>query len=218
MWQTLVRKSKKYGIEAKMTTFVPVDGAAEVTLVTLTNNRDEKMEVTPIAAIPIYGRSADNIRDHRHVTSLLHRIYTSTHGITVTPVLSFDERGHQKNETSYFVYGWTENGEAPESFYPTVEEFIGEGGSFLIPEAVRKEKAGKPAGVKIQGKEAVGGIRFAKAVLEKGESRSYIVLAGIAQTKEQIEKTASRYRTLAKGMQALDEVKTYWRKQVNVSF
>ena len=139
-------------------------------------------------------------------------------GITVTPVLSFDERGHQKNETSYFVYGWIENGEAPESFYPTVEEFIGEGGSFLIPEAVRKEKAGKPAGVKIQGKEAVGGIRFAKAVLEKGESRSYIVLAGIAQTKEQIEKTASRYRTLAKGMQALDEVKTYWRKQVNVSF
>ena len=218
MWQTLVRKSKKYGIEAKMTTFVPVDGAAEVTFVTLTNNGDEKMEVTPIAAIPIYGRSADNIRDHRHVTSLLHRIYTSTHGITVTPVLSFDERGHQKNETSYFVYGWTENGEAPESFYPTVEEFIGEGGSFLIPEAVRKEKAGKPAGVKIQGKEAVGGIRFAKAVLEKGESRSYIVLAGIAQTKEQIEKTASRYRTLAKGMQALDEVKTYWRKQVNVSF
>ena len=30
-----------------------------------------------------------NIRDHRHVTSLLHRIETTQYGIEVTPVLSF---------------------------------------------------------------------------------------------------------------------------------
>ena len=100
------------------------------------------MEVTPIVAIPVYGRSADNIRDHRHVTSLLHRIDTKECGVEVTPVLSFDERGHQKNDTTYFVYGFTAEGNAPKEFYPTVESFIGEGGSFLIPEAVRVEKTG----------------------------------------------------------------------------
>ena len=62
----------------------------------------------------------------------------------VTPVLSFDERGHQKNSTTYFVYGSDENGEKPESFYPTVEEFIGEGGTFLNPEAVRINKPENP--------------------------------------------------------------------------
>ena len=68
------------------------------------------------------------------MTSLLHRIETTQYGIEVTPVLSFDERGHRKNDISYFVYGSSGNGESPESFYPTVEQFIGEGGSFLIPE------------------------------------------------------------------------------------
>ena len=53
---------------------------------------------------------------------------------------SFAERGHQKNNTAYFVYGSEGEGTEPESFYPDVEMFIGEGGSFLIPEVVREEK------------------------------------------------------------------------------
>lgn len=75
---------------------VTLDGSMEVMLVEITNKTDEAMEIVPIGAIPIYGRSADNIRDHRHVTSLLHRIETTQYGIEVTPVLSFDERGHRK--------------------------------------------------------------------------------------------------------------------------
>ena len=80
--------------------------------------------------IPVYGRSADNIRDHRHVTSLLHRIDTKECGVEVTPVLSFDERGHQKNDTTYFVYGFTAEGNAPKEFYPTVEKLYWRGRFF----------------------------------------------------------------------------------------
>ena len=68
------------------------------------------------------------------------------YGVEVCPVLSFDERGHQKNQTTYFVYGSTGEGEAPETFYPTTEMFIGEGGSYLIPETVRTVRYGVPAG------------------------------------------------------------------------
>ena len=50
--------------------------------------------ITPTVAIPLFARSADNLRDHRHVTSLLHRIRLTPHGVTVTPTMSFDERGH----------------------------------------------------------------------------------------------------------------------------
>ena len=92
-----------------------------------------------------YGRSADNIRDHRHVTSLLHRIDTKECGVEATPVLSFDERGHQKNErTTYFVYGFTAEGNALKEFIRLLKAFIGEGGSFPIPEAVRVEKQDVP--------------------------------------------------------------------------
>ena len=181
MWQKLHRASKIYGLEADTTSFVTLDGSMEVMLVEITNKTDEAMEIVPIGAIPIYGRSADNIRDHRHVTSLLHRIETTQYGIEVTPVLSFDERGHRKNDISYFVYGSSGNGESPESFYPTVEQFIGEGGSFLIPEAVRTEKAGAKAGEKFQGKEAVGAIKFANRIIKPLETVSYIMLAGLTE-------------------------------------
>ena len=65
---------KDIWVRADTTSFVTLDGSMEVMLVEITNKTDEAMEIVPIGAIPIYGRSADNIRDHRHVTSLLHRI------------------------------------------------------------------------------------------------------------------------------------------------
>ena len=67
------------------------------------------------------------------------------------------------------------------AFYPDVEMFIGEGGSFLIPEVVREEKKGVPAGTEIEGKEAVGGIRFASRVLRPHETAVYVVTAGISE-------------------------------------
>ena len=115
MWQKLTRTSAVHGLKAEITSFVTVDGAMEVMMTELTNITEEPLEMTPIAVMPVYGRSADNIRDHRHVTSLLHRICTTDYGVEVTPAMSFDERGHQKNHTTYFVYGSTGEGEAPGS-------------------------------------------------------------------------------------------------------
>lgn len=51
--------------------------------------------------------------------------------------------------------------------------FIGEGGSFLIPEVVREEKKATARGTEIEGKEAVGGIRFASRVLRPHETAVY---------------------------------------------
>ena len=159
--------------------------------------------------------------------------------VEVTPVLSFDERGHQKNNTTYFVYGSDENGEKPESFYPTVEEFIGEGGTFLNPEAVRINKPGKPSGTELQGKEAVGGIRFSRKTLKPRETAGYILLCGIADAGEQqfprkentdkkaidpakaskwIESLTSGCRTRSQVRNMLEEVKEHWIRKVNVAF
>lgn len=218
MWQKLQRTSKKYGISAEITSFVTLDGVAEVHLVSFTNVSNEKLEITPIAAIPIYGRSADNLRDHRHVTSLLHRIETTDYGVEVTPVLSFDERGHQKNHTTYFVYGSSENGTAPTTFFPTVEMFLGSGGSFLIPEAVRTEKKGIVSGSKIEGKEALGGLAFETVTLQPQKSADYIVLTGITEKKEEIENITAAYRTKEQVLSEFENIKKHWVEKVNVSF
>lgn len=218
MWQKLHRTSEKYGLQSEILSFVTVKGDAEVHLVKITNIEEEEQEITPVAVIPVYGRSADNLRDHRHVTSLLHRIRTTEYGVEVKPVLSFDERGHQKNNTAYFVYGSEGEGTEPESFYPDVEMFIGEGGSFLIPEVVREEKKGVPAGSEIEGKEAVGGIRFASRVLRPHETAVYVVTAGISERNQLPEETARFYRTEKQVVREFEHVKKHWTEKVNVSF
>lgn len=74
MWMSVTRRLAKCQIDAKVDSFVPVEHDVEIMRVTLTNCGQEEVTLTPVVAVPIYGRSADNIRDHRHVTSLLHRM------------------------------------------------------------------------------------------------------------------------------------------------
>ncbi len=218
MWQKIQRTSKKYGLRSEITSFVTLDGIAEVHLMEVKNISDADLEITPIAAIPIYGRSADNLRDHRHVTSLLHRIETTDYGVEVTPVLSFDERGHQRNNTTYFVCGSTADGAAPKALFPTVEMFIGTGGSFLAPEAVRTDKQGVGAGKKIEGKEALGGLVFESVKLPKGETIAYIVLAGVTDEKGKIQEVAEAYHTKEQVLSELEKIKEHWKEKVNVGF
>lgn len=218
MWQRLTRVSKKFGIRAEVLSFVPVDENIEIMYVTLKNISDNDIDITPIAALPIYGRSADNLRDHRHVTSLLHRIETKEYGVEVAPVLSFDERGHRKNETTYFVYGSKDDGEKPKEFYPTNQMFIGEGGSFLMPEAVRTGKTGVNPGTKIQGKESTGAFAFGNIKLKAGEKTGYIMLAGVTTQKDTIESRTSLYRTKVNVIKCFEKTKKHWKDKVNIDF
>ncbi len=219
MWQELRRSSQKHQLEAKVTSFIPAKGQnVEVMQVEITNAGRMAATFTPVAAIPLYGRSADNIRDHRHVTSLLHRITTTDYGVEVTPTLSFDERGHQKNDTTYYVCGITGKGEAPESFYPVVEDFIGEGGSFERPEAVAKQLPGVEKGTTAEGLEALGGIRFSKTTLQPEEKVSYTVLIGLTRDRTEIEKTVEAFQTAEQTAKILEETKQYWLSSNNVSY
>ncbi|MCF0142705.1 MAG: cellobiose phosphorylase, partial [Parasporobacterium sp.] len=65
MWHKQMRTSKEAGLSAEVTTFIPYNANIEITKVTITNKGSEKITFVPTAVMPIYGRSADNIRDHR---------------------------------------------------------------------------------------------------------------------------------------------------------
>ncbi len=218
MWQEVTRQSKHYQLEAKVTSFVPLKYNVEIMQVTIVNKSRMEQVITPIAAIPIFGRSADNLRDHRHVTSLLHRIKTGDYGVYVKPSLSFDERGHRKNDLTYFVYGMTGTGEKPKDFYPIVEDYIGEGGSFSQPQKVRKNEEGIFAGNSFEGGEALGGIRFDSIKLALEEQAVYTIVMGITQKEEEMEEILSAYKTEEQVKKAKKEMEAYWQKKVNVHY
>ncbi len=220
MWHTLTRESKKYQMASEITTFVPVEfPEAEVTLVTIRNTGEKLCTFMPVASVPLYGRSADNIRDHRHVTSLLHRGITNELGVEITPTLTFDERGHKKNQVTYYVYGVEGTGYLPLGTIPVTEDFIGEGGSFTRPEAVYGEVPFVPAGTKIDGYEMTGALVFPQCRLAAGEEASFVVAAGIDDKDKRLQlQKLLKTRNFADWKASLEQTKVYWQEQVNIGF
>lgn len=218
MWQTLKRSSTACHLATSATSFIPRDDNVEILHVTVQNQSEDRQELTAYAAVPIYGRSADNIRDHRNVTSMLHRIDTAENGVLVCPTMSFDEKGHRLNKRIYYVMGCMGDGRLPECFYPTVEDFLGEGGTFTHPGAVYRGLPGISAFSHAAGKEAMGAFRFCPVSLAPGESADYIVLLGMEEARETISEIFERYNTVGKVEAALKDTKAYWQRQVSVCF
>ncbi|WP_455715494.1 GH36-type glycosyl hydrolase domain-containing protein [Anaerosporobacter sp.] len=217
LYQTMYRISEEYGIGSTILTFVPIEDNIEIMKVDIRNISNENLEFTATAAIPIYGRSADNIRDHRHVTSLLNRIETKDYGVYVKPTFSFDERGHQKNDMIYYVVGCTGEGAKPNGFYPIVEEYIGEGGDFLRPLAIMNRQENVKKDCYRNGYEAMGAIQFESIVLRPQEECSFIIMIGAEKNPDVIQEVIKRYDTVAKVDSAFQKMQRHWDKQRNVS-
>lgn len=217
LWQKVIRENKNLGVKAEITNIVPVsDDTVELMKVTIKNVKAEEILITPTAAVPIYGRSADNIRDHRHVTSLLNRIYTRDYGVVVKPTLTFDERGHKLNSMYYSVQATEENQIAPLGFFPTIEGFIGEGGNLEWPEAVVKNlKSYCEKGKQIDGYDAIGAIRFKDTILKPGESRTYVILMGISQSEKATEEYVNKYGSVSKFDLEFKKNKEYWDNKLS---
>lgn len=209
LWHRLERKNRSVGLKADILSFIPSSGdPVEITSITFTNISPRQVSFTPTAAMPIYARSAENIRDHRHVTSLLNRISQGRYGVTVKPTLLFSEAGHLVNKNTCFVLGCDGSGNAPEYIYPTQEMFCGEGGDLEAPEAVLALTL--PAKQRIQGREAFGGLRFRKVALRPGESKTYIILAGIVEDPSAVERIFAAYGSTAGVEAAFALTQEFW--------
>ncbi|WP_167959015.1 GH36-type glycosyl hydrolase domain-containing protein [Anaerosporobacter faecicola] len=216
LYQKMYRVSMEWGIGAQILSYVSTEQNVEIMKVEIRNLGKEAIEFEATAAIPIYGRSADNIRDHRHVTSLLHQIETTEDGVFVKPTFSFDERGHQRNEMNYYVSGCLLDEKKPIGFYPTIEEYIGEGGDLLRPEALYTKKEKTVRGVKITGYEALGGICFEEVRLLPNEECSFLLLIGADTDRKRIVETINKYRSEVAVKQDFDRMQQYWASQKRI--
>ncbi len=217
LWHKLTRRNAKLGIEARTLNFVPAAGGTfEVMQVEVRNISKGTLVFTATSAVPLYGRSADNLRDHRHVTSLLHRLKKDTYGLRLCPTMTFNERGHSLNTTSYYIAGTDSAGEGPAGLYPTVASFVGEGGTLDRPAAIFDST---PPAREItpadQGREAMGALQFKPCRLAPGETAHFTLLLGIEVEETPLQ---DRVRALAGRSKVLAQLKStqdHWAAQAS---
>jgi cellobiose phosphorylase len=212
---TVIREDLKAGIRSEVLIYSPAtEDKVEIVRIRITNLSDTMIRFVPTTGFPVYGRSADSLRDHNHWTSLSHRMELNDFGMVIKPEMHHDESGHKPNHASYFVLAVGGNGEKPVGQFPTVHEFIGDS-NFEWPEAVVKNHI--PDQIpphRRDGMEAVGAIRFAEQSLAPGESCEYIVIEGATEEKASILRCIERYGSGSKVQRALDENRTYWKAKV----
>lgn len=217
LWHKVTRQNRQLGIKAEILNFVPTtEHTVELMQVTLTNISDQPLEIVPTAAIPIYGRSADNLRDHRHVTALLHQINCVEHGVIVKPTLSFDERGHRPNKIQYGIFGHAAESQNPVGFFPIMEDFTGESGNLDWPETVvRNQQPTARAGDSTAGYEAIGALRFKEVTIAPGESKSYRLALAIDASAENWPGYVNGYLSSAGFQTAFEHTEDFWRSKLD---
>jgi cellobiose phosphorylase len=212
LWQRVTRRSRARGIEASVLSFVPATGGAyEVMFIEVKNVSKKPVQFTATSAIPLYGRSADNLRDHRHVTSLLNRVAREKFGVSLCPTMSFNERGHLVNSIAYYVLGVDDAGRAPAGVFATIESFAGRSGDLEKPESLT---AGYKPKTRLdnsdQGKEAMGALQFRPVRLKPGATAGFTVLIGADREPSDhaalIRSSTGRARVLA----LLKDTEKYW--------
>ena len=215
LWHKITRQNTKIGLKAEITSFVPATGEpVEIMYVNITNISSKPIKFIPTAAIPIYARSANNLHDHRHVTSLLNRMQIENFGVIVAPTLLFDEPAHKKNHTAYFVFGIEQDRRAPEYIYPTQEAFCGDSADLEAPNVILNNLLPDKKQA-IQGKEAMGALRFKTKVLAPKKSSAYIVIMGIVNNKKEISPIFNKFNAPDKVQKSLAVTKEYWQKKSN---
>ncbi|MFA9380410.1 MAG: GH36-type glycosyl hydrolase domain-containing protein, partial [Acetanaerobacterium sp.] len=217
LWHKVTRKNPALGVQSEITSFIPYADTVELTRVVITNTGDEPLVFKPYVAVPLYGRGADNLRDHRHVTSLLHRIRITGHGVQLTPTIAFDEHGHKVNQTCYGVFAAEGDGTPPIACCPITEQFIGEGGSFENPRAVGSELA-YHEGDTAEGYEAVGAVQLPDKTLAPGQSAVYVFAVMIAKEQSEIAPMCVKYLSADRFAHYLQETKAFWQQELNLHF
>ncbi len=219
LWHKLERQHPKAGILLTAVNFVPSSNeTVELMKVNVKNISRKTVTFTPTAAIPLFGRSLANKHDHEHVTALLNRLEQHKDGVLLKPTLAFNEEEHKDISTVYFVLGRAGRDKTSSlaGTFPTAESFYGPGGSLMAPEAVHKNL---PPRIlpddQLQGKEAVGALRFKEITLKPGVSVDYIIAIGMALTAAQAKDIFNHFNSLENFERALSANKKFWMEKIS---
>ncbi len=196
------------------TSFVPSDpDFVELTKVKITNNSDKKVNIRSIVGIPMYCRSAESLRDHRHVTSLLNKCCIEKNGIVNEPTMLFDETGHKTGDCLYAVHAKSSKVN-PKKYWPLLNSFVGEGNTLINPQALFEDIDNNyQVGDIVSGEEAFGGIEFESFELQPKETFTIEFMISISKTQEELQKYLLKYFNNESFDSYLAKTKNYWKNK-----
>ncbi|MFA5008113.1 MAG: cellobiose phosphorylase [Candidatus Omnitrophota bacterium] len=190
--------------------FIPHNLKTEVMRINIQNTSGKEVKITPTSFIPVFARAEKNLRDHRHVTSLLNRVELDKYGIFVKPTMIFDERGHKVNETIYFVLGYEGEKIPPAGQFPTLDYFCQEG-DLINPDAINKNiNPVRLKAAQFDGKETCAGLRFKERTLQPGQSSTFFLVMGMDKDIKNIRNTFSKLNSPQKINKIFQDTNAYW--------
>jgi len=213
LYHKLTKENRELKVE--ITNFIPYDLNAEVMWIRIKNKTNSSLEISPTSFMPLYGGSAENVRDHRHVNSLLNRLYINKYGITLKPTMIFDEKGHKLNKKLYYSFGFNDKKIAPIGQFPTFDSFFQEG-DILEPDAIYKNKIAYSKKIaEFDGKETCAAFKFSKKTIKKNSYTDYVLIMGISNSEETTKKTFLKLDSTNKISTYLEKTISYWQKSTD---
>ncbi len=213
---TLHRRHPDLPLEVSITLTVPASQhQVELWKVVIRNRGTVPVAYTPYFALPLFGRHADHLRDHRQVTTMFQHVYREDAGVCIKPTIVHDESGHKINEASYFALFYDGEGNLPDRIWSRMQDFIGEGGAMNHPAAVWKDED-EPNLVPGQrhGVESISAVSFPLQNLDPGSEASYVAVIGITVEGDH-QTIAGYYNSCLKFDAALNDTLTHWTDLTN---
>ena len=216
-WLRLTRISSDFNIKSAITLFIPSnDDPVELVKLEVTNLSEEELEFDAFYAVPLYGRTTENLRDHRDVSTLCNRLVPNSYGVVLHPIMIHDERRAYQNPTKYCVLGYGGEGSRAPGGWGRMVDYIGENGSMEAPEAVYQNKQPQPfEEMTMTGEEAVGTVKFRTTSLRPGEKKAFIIIEGITEEMDEIGRWARKYNTIEGYDAELEATKKHWQEYVD---
>jgi cellobiose phosphorylase len=199
--------------------FIPYDLDVEIMLIRLKNKSGKTLTITPTSFMPLYGRTSANVRDHRHVSSLLNRLSLDNFALFLKPTMIFNESDHTLNKTTYYSLAWEGKGRPPLGQFPTLDAFCGTG-DLIHPQAI--EEALKPLTRhcrEIDGKEAAAAFRFKTKKLLPQTGADYCLITGFHKdpNNKKAFEILKKLNSLEKVKASLEATKNYWQGYLSSS-
>ena len=216
LWYKFIRINRRNQIKVETLNFIPENMPLEVMKIEIENLSTQTKKFSLTTALTLFCRSEDNLRDHRHVTSLLNRIKINKYGIIVKPTMHFDERGHKENKTCYFLFAYADRDIKPTGFFPTLEEFLGPSFNWARPEAVFLNKSASIHNLpRFQGKEACGSVKFSHIVLKSKQKISLFLVYGISSNHKNLFNYFSQVNNKSKVEAKFMASRLAWKKIIS---
>lgn len=212
LYHKIIKEFPLQKIIIEATNFVPLEFNTEVMIVRIKNASASSIKINLLLGFPLYCRSAHNIRDHHHVTSLLNRTYIKKYGIINKPTLIFDERGHHPNIHTYFCFSFDEKAYPPQYLYSDIEGFT-QGGNLDFPLSLFYPP---PKNKKyIEGKEVVAGFKYVNVNIPSQKYKDFFVILGICTKNAEYQKILKKFSDTKNIYISLEKAKNFWMNKIN---